>query len=149
MAVYDVRRIDERVADAVAAPRFTATVTAVFGIAASGLAALGVFGVMAFAVSSRRDELALRVALGATPQHLSASVLWQAGRVAIAGGAAGIVLSVWLLRTIAGSLYGVSPADPITLGAAVAAIAACTLAAAAIPAWRASTTDPMVALRKT
>jgi predicted permease len=148
MAVYDVRRLDERVADAVASPRFTAVATAIFGFSAAALAALGVFGVMAFAVAARREELALRAALGATPGRLRASVLRHAGAVALAGGAVGIALSLWLLRAIASALYGVSPADPLTIATAVAAVTACALAAAAIPAWRASTTDPMRVLRK-
>jgi putative ABC transport system permease protein len=148
MAIYDVRRLDERVADAVAGPRFTATVTALFGFAAAALAALGVFGVMAFSVSSRRDELALRLALGATPARLRRSVLAFAARVAAIGVIAGVALSLWLLRAIAGALYGVSPADPLTLSLAVIAVAACALAAAALPAWRASTTDPMLTLRR-
>jgi putative ABC transport system permease protein len=148
MAVYDVRRLDERVADAVASPRFTAKVTAIFGFSAASLAAIGVFGVMAFAVAARREELAIRAALGATPGRLRASVLRNAGGVALAGGAAGVALSLWLLRAIAGALYGVSPADPLTIGLAVVAVMACALAAAAVPAWRASTTDPMLTLRK-
>jgi predicted permease len=148
MAIYDVRRLDERVSQAVAAPRFTAIVTGIFAGAAAVLAALGVFGMMAFVVWARRDELALRVALGAAPRHLRASVLRQAGTVAVAGGAAGVVLSLWLLRTIASALYGVSPSDPWTLAGAVVAVTVAAIAAAALPAWQASTTDPMIALRR-
>jgi len=148
MAIYDVRRLDERVADAVAAPRFTAIAAAIFGFSAAALAALGVFGVMAFAVAAQREELALRVALGATPGRLRAAVLRRAGRVALGGAAAGIALSLWLLRAIASALYGVSATDPPTIAAAVAAVAACTLAGAVIPAWRASAADPMTVLRK-
>jgi putative ABC transport system permease protein len=148
MAVYDVRRLDERVADAVASPRFTAHATAIFGFSAAALAALGVFGVMAFVVAAQREELALRVALGATPGRLRADVLRRAGVVALAGAAAGIALSLWLLRAIASALYGVSPADPLTIAAAVAAVVACTFAGAAVPAWRASAADPMTVLRK-
>jgi putative ABC transport system permease protein len=148
MAIYDVRRLDERVAEAVASPRFTAIATAIFAFSAAALAALGVFGVMAFAVAAQREELALRVALGATPARLRAAVMRRAGAIAVAGGASGIVLSLWLLRAIASALYGVSPADPPTIAIAVATVAACTFAAAAIPAWRASTADPMSVLRK-
>ena len=148
MAVHDVKRLDERVADAVASPRFTAVATAIFGFSAAALAALGVFGVMAFAVAARREELALRMALGATPGRLGASVLRSAGTVALAGGAAGVALSLWLLRAITSALYGVSPADPVTLAIALGLVGVCTVAAAAIPAWRASTTDPMITLRR-
>jgi hypothetical protein len=148
MAVYDVRRLDERVADAVASPRFTAIATALFAASAALLAALGVFGVMAFAVAAQREELALRVALGATPQHLRGAVLRRATIVALTGGGAGVALSLWLLRAISSALYGVSPADPLTIGAAVVTVALCTLVAAAIPAWRASHADPMGMLRR-
>ena len=61
---------------------------------------------------------------------------------------AGVALSLWLLRAIASALYGVSPADPLTIAAAVAAVVICTLAGAAVPAWRASAADPMALLRK-
>jgi putative ABC transport system permease protein len=148
MAVYDVERLEARVDAAVSSPRFTATATALFGLAAAALATLGVFGVMTFAVSARRDELALRVALGATPGRLRVAVMRRAGGVALAGGAAGVALSFWLLRALANALYGISPSDPPTLAAAGIAVAAIALGAAAIPAWRASTIDPMRVLRR-
>ena len=147
MAVYDVRSIDERVDEATGGARFVAATTGMFAAAAAALAALGVFGVMAFSVASRRDELALRLALGATPRRLQTSIVSRALRLALAGAAAGIALSVWLLRAAASALYGVSPVDPLTLASATAAMLAVSVAAAAIPAWRASTTDPMLALR--
>jgi putative ABC transport system permease protein len=148
LPIYDVQLVDERVAEAVARPRFTATVTALFAISAALLAAMGVFGVMAYSVSMQREELALRLALGATPRGLRVRVLSQAARLAIAGSAAGLLAGFWLLRSLGSALYGISPTDPVTLVLAVAAMAAIALVAAAAPAWRASVTDPMIVLRR-
>jgi putative ABC transport system permease protein len=96
---------------------------------------------------ARRDEMALRLALGATPRRLRSAIVWRALRLALIGGAAGIALSIWLLRAAASALYGVSAVDPLTLTAATAAMLLVSVAAAAVPAWRASATDPMLALR--
>jgi putative ABC transport system permease protein len=148
LPIYDVQLVDERVAGAVARPRFTATATAVFAIAAALLAAMGVFGVMAYSVSARQDELALRLALGETPRGLQAGVLIHAAKLAAAGAGAGLVAGYWVLRALGSALYGVSPTDPTVLAIAVASMAAVAIAAAAVPAWRASVTDPMLVLRR-
>jgi putative ABC transport system permease protein len=148
LPIYDVQLVDERVAEAVARPRFTATVTAMFAISAALLAAMGVFGVMAYSVSMRSEELALRLALGETPRGLQVRVLIQAGQLALAGSAAGLIAGFWLLRSLGSALYGISPSDPATLVIAVASMGTIALAAAAAPAWRASVTDPMIALRR-
>jgi putative ABC transport system permease protein len=148
LPIYDVQRVDQRVAEAVARPRFIAIVTAIFAISAAALAAMGVFGVMAYSVALRREELALRLALGATPRGLRGHVLGRAAQLAGMGALAGLVASVWLLRSIASLLYGVSSSDPAVLSLAVALMAAVALLSAALPAWRASTTDPMLVLRR-
>lgn len=148
LPIYDVRLVDERVAEAVARPRFTATVTAIFAISAAVLAALGVFGVMAYSVAMQREELSLRLALGATPRRLQVRVLGQAARLTLAGSAAGLIAGFWLLRSLGSALYGISPTDPVTLLVAVAAMGTIALIAAAAPAWRASVTDPMIVLRQ-
>jgi ABC-type antimicrobial peptide transport system permease subunit len=147
LAVYDVQRIDDRVAEAVAPARFIASVTAMFAFSASALAALGVFGVMAYSVSVRRDELALRMALGASPARLNRDVLRGAASMAIAGSAAGLLGAVWLLPPLRAMLYGVSPLDPFTLGSSVLAMGSVAVLAAAVPAARASTVDPVRLLR--
>jgi predicted permease len=148
LPIYDVQLVDERVAEAVARPRFTATATAIFAIAAAVLAAMGVFGVMAYSVSVRREELALRLALGETPRGLQLGVLLHAGRLAVMGAAAGAIAGFWLLRSLGSALYGVSPTDPSVMAIAVVSMGAVAVAAAAAPAWRASVTDPMIALRR-
>jgi len=109
---------------------------------------MGVFGVMAYTVSLRREELAVRLALGATPRGLRHHVLGQAARLAAIGIVAGVLVSVWLLRSIGSMLYGVSPRDPFALSVAAAAMGTVALLAALVPAWRASTTDPMAVLRR-
>jgi len=148
LPIYDVQLVNERVAEAVARPRFTAIVTAIFAVSAAALAAMGVFGVMAYTVSLRREELAVRLALGATPRGLRHHVLGQAARLAAIGIVAGLLVSVWLLRSIGSMLYGVSPRDPFALSVAAAAMGTVALLAALVPAWRASTTDPMAVLRR-
>jgi predicted permease len=148
LPIYDVRMVDERVAGAVARPRFTATATGIFAVAAALLAATGVFGVMAYSVSERREEMALRLALGETPRGLQARVLVHAAKLATAGGLAGLVAGFWLLRSLGSALYGISPTDPAVLATAVVSMGAVALFAAAAPAWRASVTDPMLVLRR-
>jgi predicted permease len=148
MPMYDVQLVRERVAEAVARPRFTAAVTAIFALSAAALAAMGVFGVMAYSVSVRRDELALRLALGATPRRVRRGIVLHAARLAALGSAAGLLASVWLLRSLAGFVYGVSPTDPVVLAAAVLGMGGVALVSALVPAWRASSTDPMIALRR-
>jgi len=148
LPIYDVQLVHERVAEAVARPRFTAIVTAIFAVSAAALAAMGVFGVMAYTVSLRREELAVRLALGATPRGLRHHVLGQAARLAAIGIVAGLLVSVWLLRSIGSMLYGLSPRDPVALSVAAAAMGTVALLAALVPAWRASTTDPMAVLRR-
>ena len=147
LPIYDVQLVDERVAEAVARPRFTATVTAMFAISAAVLAALGVFGVMAYSVSVRREELALRLALGETPRGLQLRVLPQAAELASAGvppdcspdsGCCG--------RSAAPSTASRRPIRrPRDRGVGDGRVA---LVAAAAPAWRASVTDPMIVLRR-
>ena len=148
LAVYDVRRIDERIGEAVAPARFIATVTGMFAFSAAALAALGVFGVMAYSVSLRREELALRLALGASPGALNRSVLRHAAALALAGSAAGVLIAISLLPALRAMLYGVSPVDPLTLMCAVVSMGLVALLAAGVPAARASSVDPLTILRR-
>lgn len=148
LPIYDVQMADQRVAEAVARPRFTAIAAAVFACAAAALAAMGVFGVMAYSVAMRREELALRLALGATPRGLQLGVQLHALKLAAMGTLAGTVAGAWLLRSLGSALYGISPADPAVLTIAAASMGIVALVSAAVPAWRASVTDPMLALRR-
>jgi ABC-type antimicrobial peptide transport system permease subunit len=139
--------MDDRVSGALARPRLNAIVTAMFGGTVTALAAMGIYGVLAYGISMRRREIAIRVALGATPQRVRTLVLAQGLKLAIAGAAIGLGLGAWTLRLMSGMLYGVRPADPWVLGAATCAMLAVAVLASLLPSWRASRTDPMVVLR--
>ncbi len=111
------------------------------------LAAVGIFGVMAFVVVQRGREIGLRLALGATPASVSRWVLWQALRLAIVGVALGIVAAAALTRVLQSQLVGVTATDPLVYGSAALLFSAVAVAAALLPAWRAARVDPVGLLR--
>jgi macrolide transport system ATP-binding/permease protein len=118
-----------------------------FGALALIMACVGLYGTMAYAVSRRTSEIGIRMALGAERRR----IIWMVLRQVLLLGAAGVVIgltAVWeTTRYLKSFLFGLQPNDPITLGAAVAILAACAIVAGYAPAWRASRIDPMVALR--
>jgi putative ABC transport system permease protein len=132
---------------ATATPRFQTFLLIVFAGVALALALAGVYGVMAYAVSQRLPELGVRIALGATPQNISRLILGQGARLAAAGLAAGLALSVVSGRLLQGFLFGVTARDPAILLLVTAAVSIATLAACYIPVRRAVRVDPMIALR--
>ncbi len=127
--------------------RVTAVLLTAFAALAMLLAAVGLYGVLAYAVALRTRELGLRMALGADARRLRAMVLGQVGRMAIAGGAIGLVLALGLGRVLRSVLYEMDRLPPAVIAAAVAGLAAVALAAGLVPAHRASRVDPMEALR--
>ncbi len=147
LPIHDVMTLDDRMDEAMNRPRFHATMLTVFAGAALVLAAVGVYGVMSFVVSARTHEIGIRVALGADAGRVMALVLGQSAKLAIVGAASGIAIALVLTRIVRGWLFEVTPDDPrlMTIAAGVLILAA--LAAAAIPARRATRVDPIVALR--
>ena len=127
--------------------RLIAYLCAVFGALALGLASVGLYGVMAYAVTQRTKEIGVRMALGAQRGDVIGMVLGESLLPVLAGMAAGLCAALALARLVAGMLYGVAPRDPLTIALAAAAMLAVSLAAAAIPARRASRVEPMSALR--
>ena len=127
--------------------RLLALVSGFFGVLALLLAAVGLYGVTAFAVSRRRTEIGIRLALGAAPGAVVRLVLGRLARLVIAGAAIGAIASLWAARFVAALLYGLPPRDPIAFIAAGATLAAVAVIAAAVPAWRASRLDPASVLR--
>ena len=127
--------------------RFRTYLLVTFAAVALLLALAGVYGVMAYAVSQRVPELGVRIALGATPEHIMGLVLAQGAKLALAGLAIGIVLAMWSSRLLEGLLFGVTPRDPFILIAVTAVVAVATLAACYIPGRRAVRVDPITALR--
>ena len=127
--------------------RLGMTLVSLFGVGALFLAAIGIYGVMAYAVSQRRGEFAVRAAMGAEPRHLFRVVLRQGGRLALIGVGAGIAVSAAAGRVVESQLYGVSASDLTVIAGTAIALLVVGIAATAIPAARASRIDPASALR--
>lgn len=139
--------IDRIVTRTLVSPRFNMTLIGLFALVAVALAAVGVYGVIASTVTSRTRELGLRIALGATPSQLVSGVLRQAIAMAGLGLAAGVVSALLLGQLLTSLLHGVPVTDALTLAVTVGAFLAVTAVASYIPARRASTVDPLTALR--
>jgi predicted permease len=118
------------------------------GALALVLASVGLFGVTYYAVGQRTKEFGIRTALGATPKRVLLQVLGESVRLAIPGVVLGTIAALIAGRLLARGLFGVSPADPLSFGAAAALEALVALAACALPAWRATRADPIAALRQ-
>lgn len=143
-----VHPMSAMVSDSLRQRKFLALLLSVFAGIALFLAGLGIFGVAAYFVVSRKAEMGLRVALGARPQQLGRWVTAQVTRSAALGCIIGVVGSVALLRIIRSLLYLVSPLDPLVLGGTCALLILIALLAAWLPAHRAASVDPMEALRE-
>jgi ABC-type antimicrobial peptide transport system permease subunit len=130
-----------------AARRFRMQVFGVFAAVALGLAIAGIYGVLSDLVSQRTRDIGIRLALGAERGSIVRMVLAQAIRPTLAGLTAGVVATLGLGRLLAGLVYGVRPADPLTFAAVAVALLGAACVAAWLPARRATRVDPMVALR--
>jgi putative ABC transport system permease protein len=147
LAIYDIGTVNGVVSDAVAEPRFRTTALASLAALGLALAAVGLYGVVAFSVSQRTVEIGVRMALGATRRDVMAMVVTQGLRLAAIGVTLGLAASAALARTLSALLYGVAPLDVWSFGAAAGVLAAVTLVASYLPARRATGVDPMIALR--
>jgi putative ABC transport system permease protein len=127
--------------------RIAASMAAGLGLVALFLAAIGIYGVMAYAVASRRREIGVRIALGADPARVMRHVMGQALRLTAIGGVIGLAGALVMSRVIASLLFGVSPSDPLTFGATLLALFAVVAAASAGPARRAARVEPVIALK--
>jgi predicted permease len=145
--VYDVKTLDERVADAASGTRFNATLLGFFGFVALALAAVGVYGVIAYSVAERTHEIGIRVALGASRGDVAGMVMSQGMAMTATGLLFGLAGAWMVTRYMSGLLYGIAPRDPATFGVAAGMLGVVALAACYLPARRAMGVDPMVALR--
>jgi putative ABC transport system permease protein len=147
LAVSRIRALDDIVAESMGSRRFNAALLGVFAALALLLAAIGLYGVLSYSVAQRGHEIAVRRALGAGPRDVVALVSRQAAMVAVQGLVMGVAGAVALAHTLRAMLFAVHPLDPVTLGAAVAAIALVTAIACLGPLSRALDVDPAAALR--
>jgi putative ABC transport system permease protein len=142
-----VRTMADAMAESVSQPRLRTTLLVVFSVVALALSLIGVYGVMAYAVSERTHELGVRIALGARPQDIRALVVGEGSRLAAVGVVIGLAGAVVTSRALGAMLFGVSATDPLTFALAAICLAAAGVAAAYVPARRASRIDPVVLLR--
>jgi putative ABC transport system permease protein len=147
LAITNTERVADAVAREHAAPRFYLTLLTVFSILAVILTAVGLYGVVAYAVSRRTSEIGIRIALGADSADVVGMVLRQGIRPAALGMALGLLLSLLGARVLESLLFGVVPHDPLTLAGATVTLAVVVVAATLVPARRASRIQPASALR--
>jgi predicted lysophospholipase L1 biosynthesis ABC-type transport system permease subunit len=147
LTMTSIRTLQEQLDRSFDQPRAVASLAGLFGIVALVLAAIGLYGVTAYTVAQRTNEIGLRMALGADRQRVVSMVLQGAFRRIAIGLALGLPLAVGAGRLLAAQLYGVQFWDPLALAVAAASLSACAFLAAIIPAARAASISPMSALR--
>jgi hypothetical protein len=146
--VYSVRPLEEALDGALSQTRFRTLLVSLFSVMALALASVGLYGVMAYMVSQRIREIGVRLALGAGPGRIAADVLRSGGILAGAGAAAGIALAAGVSRVLGTLLYGVGASDPVTYLSATCVLMMVALIACLIPTRRATSIDPIRALRE-
>ena len=137
----------DHLAGVIVTERFSAVLMGLLSALGLVLAALGLYGVMAYSVSERTGEIGLRMALGARPRDIFKLVIGRGFMLIVVGLSLGLIGALILTRFLSGALYEVSPKDPATFAAISLLLGAVALAACYFPARRASKVDPMVALR--
>ncbi len=131
-----------------AGPRFNGILVASFAVIAFLMAVIGIYGVLAFTVAQRTQEIGIRMALGAEPQRMLALILREGMLLVFAGVCASSIGVIGLNRYLKSMLYGVSPTDPVTFLAVALALVVAAAIAMALPARRAASVDPVIALRR-
>jgi predicted permease len=147
LTVAHIRTMAQVISSSVAGPRFNTLILGAFAAVALFLAAIGIYGVMAYATTQQTHEIGIRLALGAQPRNVLYLVLRRGVRLAGVGAAFGVAAALALTRLMAGLLYDVSSTDPVTFSCVVILLLAIALLACYVPARRAMRVDPIVALR--
>jgi ABC-type antimicrobial peptide transport system permease subunit len=147
LPISEIKSMEERIGDAMWRTRVGAWLLSAFAALALLLTAVGIFGVMAQAVTQRTAEIGIRMALGAQPGDVLRIMMRRAVALTVVGLAAGIGAALWLTRVVASLLYGVQPHDPATLSIVALLLGGVALLACYVPARRATRVDAVVALR--
>lgn len=146
--VYGVRTMQDILYESLARQRFSTTMLAAFSAFALLLAAVGLYGLLAYLVSQSTHDIGILVALGASPRKIIGLILRQGMKLTLSGIVAGLAGAAALSRVLASLLFGVSAADPVTFVGVPVLLILVAFAAMVIPAWRAASVDPIVALRE-
>jgi putative ABC transport system permease protein len=147
LPVTGISSMEEVVGASVAQPKLTMQFVGIFAGFALLLAAVGIYGLMAYSVTARKQEMGIRVALGARPADILRLVVGQGMRMTVIGVVVGVIVSLALTRLLASLLFGVRATDPLVFGAATVILAGAAFVACYIPARRATRVDPIVVLR--
>ncbi len=147
LPIFDIRTQTEQIDATLSRERIFAALTSGFGLLALVLAAVGIYGIMAYGVARRTSEIGVRMALGAQRRQVLTMILRESALLAAAGVAIGIGAAVGITRYIASMLYGLRPSDPLSFAGAVVLLLAIAMLAGWWPARKASRLDPMAALR--
>jgi ABC-type antimicrobial peptide transport system permease subunit len=145
--LFVVRPLDAAIDDTLLRERAMAMLSGLFGVLAAVLAAVGLHGVIAYAVERRRREIGIRLALGATRSSIAGSVVRESGLLVAGGVGIGVALALAATSSARTLLFNLEPTDPPTLAAAVAGLGVVAFGASLFPARRAARVDPMTTLR--
>jgi putative ABC transport system permease protein len=146
--LVNVRTMEAAMAGTVAQPRFQMALLMIFGSIAAALAAVGVYGVMAYTVSRRTPEIGVRIAVGASPRQVIAMVVWEGAQLALAGTVLGLIAAALGGGAIQSLLFEIKGLDPLTFAVAPLVLGAAALLASYIPARRAARISPLAALTR-
>jgi ABC-type antimicrobial peptide transport system permease subunit len=147
LPIEDLKTLPQQVRENVFLDRMISTLSASFALLATVLAAVGLYGVLAYTVSQRTREIGLRMALGADSSRVRRMIMKQVGWMTLIGAAVGVTAAYYLGRAAASLLYQLEPSDPAVMGGSVVMLALVAFGAGYIPAYRASRVQPMQALR--
>jgi predicted permease len=147
MAITNVRTFDQQIDNSIARERVLSIVSGSFACLGLLLAAIGLYGLMAYTVARRTSEIGIRMALGAERLQIAGMVAWEAVGITAIGVVVGMIMALLIARTLATLLFGLTPSDPVTAGAVAAVMIATSVMAAYFPSMRAARIDPIQALR--
>jgi predicted permease len=145
--IFDLKTMSAQVDESLFVERMVAALSVAFGVLATMLAAIGLYGVLTYAVARRTREIGIRMALGAERGRVLWLVLKEVAVMGLAGVGAGLLAAIYASRQIQAQLFGLSPTDPATLAAAAGLLMGIAIVAGLVPARRATTIDPLIALR--